>query len=819
MKTLCKTLGTLLVVALCATTSFAQQAVLKGCITDANSQPMVGVNVLVRSAADSALVAGTITNADGLFELRASAQPKLIVQLQMMGYERQTINVEPKANQVIDLDTIALAEESQMLEGATVVAKKNHIRFEAGKTILTPSASILTSQGNVLDVLKNIPGLIISEDGTIILNGQKGVTVQVNGKSSFLSGSALINQLQSLAAQSVDQLEVITSPTAQYDASGKGGVINIRLQKQQLLGKQFNANVNFRKGQYAYGDIWARGNIQNPKSGMYAEYFKAQGDREHHNNVEAKASNPWEDPNVEGDEIFESPHYLQTIYKDASNMLKLGGDVQLSPSTSINGYASGNFYRRHVPGVSKGAYRLLGQEPDSVQDTRNHSFMRQTTFNGGIGIEYADAAKRTANFSVDVLKYTHDESLDRFGEMTNLRTQAIRPDTLFGDLLSEILMGAVQANYSAPLFGIMKLETGLKVSIVDIDNSAYYRYPKAGEYVQRQDISSKYLYTENNNAAYIQASGQLGPLGFNLGLRAENTRIDGLACAIGAAGTDSLYKLRYTELFPTAAVQLYLSQSSFVALTYNRRITRPNYRELSPFNQMWDEYAISKGNPKLRAELTSNFDLSYTFLSAFRLSAQYSTTQRAMSQCFARQSNGGFVIFPDNLGSSRTIGAKFEAGRIVNLRWWQAGAQVQVYRTTNKWDELGRERTLRQTTYNAGINSQFLFGSGWSGQIQAYYNSDMAYGQILVKGFGTVSAGVQKSLWDNRATVRLVANDIFSTLHQTIVFDNPSIVGKSRQRNDETYIGLSVSCNLKSGTTAEKRKRDTTIEESKRINL
>lgn len=784
---------------------------ISGTVLDNNNQPLPGVNVQLLNTSDSSYVCGTTTTGNGSFYLKAQSG-KYVLSVSMIGFRKQLKLIDIPADNPVILKPFVLEENIMALEEVTVTGTKNVIEFEAGKTVVNPGASIITSQGNTLDVLKSIPGLIVTDDGTIILNGQKSVNVQVNGKETYLSGIVLANLLKSTAASSVEKIEILTSPSAEYDASGKAGIINIRLKKSPIQGVAFSSNVNYQQGKDARGDVWARTTLRKEKVGLFVDYFHFQGNK-------AKNGMVFREYVPMNSVVRTAEQAVSLIHRDNTDNFKFASDFDVSKSIALDANLGGSFFHRSTPGSSYTTFSKTNSPNDSALNTSTYANYRQTTLNGGIRAVYKDENKREVNISADYLSFNHIENSQMFSSLINSSYLPVQTDSLLGDLDGDIQMLSTQSNISIPLSEKIQLQAGGKVSWIDIDNRAIYNNPFGNGVATNYKYSCKYAYQENNNAAYVQFNWKFNHWSFQAGLRAENTRIDGTTFDIKEVERDTSYRIRCNNMFPNVAVLYNITDNQDLSLTYNRRITRPNYRDLSPFDYMVDEYTVSKGNPQLKAELTHNLEMAYIFRKTYRAGVFYTFTNDAIAQGFKELDNGGLLITPENMASNKRMGIKLDAGRLVNLKWWQMSAGLSTFYAENNWMELNKNKKSTQITPLVNSNNQFVFAKGWSAQLSGYYNGKMSFGQMGIPAGWSVSGGVRKKMLNDNLHIHFYANDIFASIREKASFESGSIKGFSNVRYNETSVGISIYYNFKRGKTKDRENSDRTIEEGKRINF
>jgi vitamin B12 transporter len=272
-----------------------------------------------------------------------------------------------------------------------------------------------------------------------------------------------------------------------------------------------------------------------------------------------------------------------------------------------------------------------------------------------------------------------------------------------------------------------------------------------------------------------------------------------------------------TKLFPNLALLYQLSETLDISLTYNRRINRPNYRDLSPSGYTIDEYILISGNTGLQAELTHKIEMAYILKKLYRATVFYTLTEDAIAQGFRERENGGLLIIPENLASRKTLGLRGDAGNLLPAKWWQISSSGSLFYTENKWTESFRPRKSITLTPTFSINNSFPMAKVWSAQLTGYYNGKMGLGQMEVPAVWSVSAGVRKKMLKEQLNLHLYVNDIFASVRERAAFGSGAIDGSSNIRYDETSVGLSIHYHFKRGK--QKEMADRSIEESKRINF
>lgn len=799
---------------------YAQEAKcgIFGVVTDRNGVPMENVTLLLLQAKDSAYVVGGITDSKGQFSISKLSARDYCLELSMLGYQKQFISVRLIGSADKNLGTLIMKEDMQLLSGVTVTEKRTLMKIDPGTTTFHMESMIIGSQGNVLDTLRTLPGVIMNEDGDVILNGQSGISVLVNGKSTYMSSDQLVNYLRSMPVSSIKDIKLITSPSAKYDAAGKTGLIDIRTKKVTMEGWTANVNTGYQQSQDGKWNAGGRFTWQKDQIGVFMDYSHSQGK---YKSVLGISRVSRMQNKIEGSEM-EVNQESQMKDHNRGDWVRVGFDYDINEKFTFGISTIGNLFTKQLPGYTDACFNRTGSSIDSILQTRNISKLKQHSFSGGTYLSYKDDKKREADLSFDYLLHSHKETIGMHNEMEDLGAHILSCDTMKGNLNGNIYMYSAQTNTTIPLSSQTILHVGGKCTWVDLDNSAFYQKYRLNNWQMNYDLSNSYNYKENINAAYVQINTQMGAFSLEGGLRLEQTHVYGTHYPSDIALSDSSYTDNYLHLFPTLTVQYHFPETeNSLSLLYNRRIIRPNYRDLSPFNYIWDEYTRSTGNPDLQAELTDNIELAYIHKGVYRTALFFSYTKDPIMQSIGISEDNVVITYPDNFKNNLRMGMRLEAGDILHLKWWRMTANAAFLYSLYRWEEFGETVEKILLTPSAGINNQFTLSAGWNAELSGFYNGRMAVGQGTVRPHYSVSMAVQKKFWNNKLILRFYANDIFQSNRQDLVLDLAANKGhvSTRQFNDYRCFGVSVSLNLKQGASSKKNSRDITIDQSKRITL
>lgn len=702
----------------------------------------------------------------------------------------------------------------QHLEEVVVIAKLPELEIQADKITYHLDASPIRKQGNLYEVLETLPGVVVNQDGTIYLNGQSGITVLMDGKPTHLSGQELINLLKSTPAATADKIDLITHPSAKYDAAGNAGMIDIHTKKIKLQGLNLSVSSGFTQGRYGKGNGSFSLNCRNKKFNFFLTYSYYQGTDRNVLDIRRIFSHSLTGLN---EELSMQQHSVRrSPYK--AHYYRTGMDIYLSPLTTFGFYTSGNLLRnRNIGEMNSGFYLSPFEVPDSTLHTLNVSERRKNNLTSGINLTQRldPDGRKMLDVSFDYLYFDYAENQSIYNTFRNEVTSQLHLDSINGDINGTIHLYTGQANLLLPMDNGWEINAGGKFSYVSINNEAMYRNREMGMWKPSLAYSQDFSYWENINAAYLQASTRFGRLSLQAGLRLENTRMEGRQAT---ASRDSIFKDHYTRLFPTVLLEYPLRKGK-LSLFYGRRIVRPNYGDLNPSVYIFDDYTYEQGNTLLQPQMTDNVEIAYSLKELFKLGFLFSYTSDAIVKSYIVEEDKRAFVTPLNLSEALTLGPRINTGILPLTDFWKVNAHAAFIFNRYKWSEELAYKVNKQATWIAGMNHHFTFGKGWSAEVSASYNGRMAAGQAMVSPVWQVHAGLQKKVLKDKGSITLTGKDIFHSYRSRMSLTIPEQSAYTNERADNTIIGISFSYRFSRGYNKKDSRRESSIDESKRINL
>ena len=784
-----------------------QSALLRGIITNQKGEPVPYANAALLSP-EGVLLEGAVTDEAGNFLISTTKTSRVKLVVSSLGYTSfSSEEFELLAGLQKDFGTLVLADEVTGLDEVTVEASRPQIIIEPDKTIVNVEGTVMAEGANALDVLGRSPGVFITTDGSINLNGRTGVTVMINDRPMYMSAADLTSFLRSMPADNIKSIEVMTSPSARFDAEGAAGVINIQLKKNTvdgvfgnvMLGGRYNGKaapnagvtLNVKKGKWT-----SNGTIN------YNEDVEIN-DLEIGRNfqVEAGKSTFLQDSRIV--ERSHTPSFTGAANYELTPTQNLGINVQASTSASNGLNNSGTTISN--PGQSnKSSFTSINDSEDqrSRLFTNLHYDAKLDTLGGKI----------TADLDLTVMDMASEALLNN-SYSNGLNPPTLRTDRVLtlNDMYYTILTSKV--DWIKPLKGGKVLEAGLKGSWVESDNNLDLSRGISNDPFLPDPNSNRFIYQENVLAAYSSLKGDFSPkLSYQAGLRMEYSDVTGTSKTL-----NQVNKQEYTNLFPSVFLQHKISDAYQVVYNVNRRITRPNYRLLNPFVYYIDPLTTEKGNPSLRPQYSTNLEMDHVIKGVYQFTLGYSVTKDAFQQIFEQEEEArSTTTFTANFDKTKNF--NFQGVVPVELaKWWNTSNLVQV--NYNKFKSLlGTDiLDISQVSYLLRTQHNFTLPKGFKVELVGIYLSPQIWGQGEIKGFGWVDAGITKSVMKDKLSLSINGGDLFRTQLIRAGINFADIDTSIRQYRNEQSVRFTLRYNFSKGQSFRVNSNSGSSEERKRL--
>jgi iron complex outermembrane receptor protein len=734
---------------------------ISGIVLDANDNPLSSVSVSLLRAKDSSLKKMAVTGKDGKYEFENISEGNYIILVTAAGYAKnmsKSFLVSSNAG-AVEAEAMKMTPAAKNLGGVTVTASRPFIETKIDKTVVNVDASPTNAGATALEVLEKSPGIMVNSDGIISLRGKSGVIVMMDGKPSYLSPADLANLLKNMPASAIDQIEIMTNPSARYDASGNSGVINIKTKKGRAAG--FNGSVMvgattsfFRN---TNGTFYVIPKSQNSINFNYRKkkinffgnynpnYFRGRS------NLEITRTKLYQDKTVYG------YNDVETEFKFGNNnhTLKLGLDYFSSKKNTFGMVVSGFTFSGHPTPHTITTSSDENHQPLSVMVSRTDNKIKFKNLTSNFNFRHQfDSTGRELTADFDFIAYDNRSLMTL---TTDFFSGAMQPAgnelILKGDLPSKIKIYSLKSDYSHPLKKGGKLEAGFKSSFVENDNRVSYIRWDGTNWIP-DSRSNHFIYDENINALYLNANKQFKKWSLQAGLRLENTVAKGYQVT-----NDSSFKRNFTNLFPTAFISYAVNKNNNFTLSYGRRITRPNYQDLNPFIYFLDSLSYRKGNPFLLPQFSHNIELSHSFKNKLITTLNYNITSDVISQIL--KTNGDLVyLTADNVARFRNMGISITAPFPVT-KWWTANIFLNVF--NNHYEGLYENKPLdlNYTSFMINMTQTFTIKQGFTLEMTGFYRAKGVDQLSINEPVYVISFGGQKQVLKGKGTVRLNLRDPF----------------------------------------------------------
>ena len=734
---------------------------ISGIIQDPTGKPLPSISVSLLKASDSSLVKVAVTGKEGQYEFENIADGSYIVSSASVGYDKShsTAFTLSESKNAVQLDVLQMNVSAKGLSEVVVSAKRPFIETKIDKTVINVDASPTNAGATALEVLEKSPGIMVSNDGIISLRGKSGVIVMMDGKPTFLSPTDLANLLKNMPASAIDQIEIMTNPSAKYDASGNSGVINIKTKKGRAAG--FNGSIMIGATASFFetknGTLYVIPKSQNSFTFNYRKN-KINFFGNYNPNV-FRGRNMMDITRTKLDQNKNITGYndVETNFKFGNNnhTLKLGLDVFADKKNTFGFVISGFVFSGHPTPTTVTTSSDENHQPLSIMtsQTNNKIKFKNLTTNFNYRHQF-DSAGRELTADFDFIAYDNVSRMTLTTDFSNGAGQPVGNQlVLNGHLPSQINIYSLKSDYVHPFKKGGRLEAGVKSSFVKNDNVVNYTRWADDKWIE-DGRSNHFIYDENINAVYLNANTKIKKWSFQGGLRLENTVAKGYQVT-----NDSTFKRNFTNLFPSAFISYELNKDNQLTLSYSRRINRPNYQDLNPFIYFLDSLSYRKGNPFLLPQFTHNIELSHSFKGKLITTLNYNSTNDVISQIL--KADGDLVyLTSDNVARFRNIGISITAP-VPITKWWTSNTFVNIFNNQYNGVFENQPIDLSYTSFTVNMTNTFTLKQGFTLEMTGFYRARGVNQLNIDEPMYMVSFGGQKTVLKGKGTVRLNLRDPF----------------------------------------------------------
>ena len=764
-----------------------QSASVSGSLLDEQGKPMMYATASLLNAQDSSIVKGVISNEQGVYTFDHIKKGQYIIKASTIGYVKATSQPVTVADNSakITVPEIKMQPNTRSLSTVNITAAKPLIEHKADRIVMNVENSVLAAGNSAMDILERAPGVTVDKDDNVSLKGKQGVTVMINDKLTYLSAAQLATLLRSTDGNTIQSIEIISNPSAKYDAAGNSGIINIKLKKNKQTGT--NGSIVLGAG---YGANWKDNETLtlNHKEGnlnVFGSFSHNDGGREQNIRINRVVTD------TAGNKTYFN-QYSPLRQLNHNNSYRLGADYDLSSKNTL-GFVVNGYFNNEDDNNDNWTY--IGSNPTKVDSSlRTVSTNHQTYKDFAVNLNDTyklDTAGQQLSADLDYSKF-RNTALAQYNSDYFLPDGSIQhPSTFLGNNTpSTITIKTAKVDYTKPLTKSLKFESGLKFSDVKTDNDLMETTSPADPYVS----TNHFVYDEKIDAGYVNFSQNFKKTSVQLGLRGEYTS----SKAVGdSSGIVKSIPNSYFNLFPSVFITQTLNDKNELGINYSRRIDRPQYDNMNPFVFYLDPYTYVVGNPYLKPQYTNNFELNYTYNKQLTVTLGYSRTSDVITEVPGTNpvTKVSFIT-NENLQTQNSYNINVFTPYTI-AKWWEGNVNATGFYLGFKSNDLqGANLDRGQAAYQVRTTQTFTPISGYKLEITANYQSALTYVLYDVKPQYSVDAGISHSFASKKLNVKLSMNDIFNTLTNNVTSNYQTNDLDIHQKRETRITRLTLTYNF-----------------------
>jgi len=813
MKTLIyKTIFTALLTLSCSIIALAQTsgtpAKVSGSLTDAQGAPMGFTSVSILRVKDSTVVLGTLSTEAGIYTFNNIKAGSYLIKAEAVGYEK-AISAPftlTDTSASFTVPALKMKATNHTLGTVSISASKPLIEHKLDRTVMNVAGSVLAAGNSAMDILERAPGVTIDKDDNISLKGKQGVTVMINDKLTYLSSTQLATLLKSTDGNTIQSIEIITNPSAKYDAAGNSGIINIVLKKNKQEGTNGSITATGALAAYEGDNTSLSLNHKQGNLNVYGSFSRGDNQNGRQLNIMRSVADS-------GKSTYFNQHtYMHNT--DHYNNYRFGADYDLSPKNTIGFIVNGYF---NTEQDKDNDYTYIGSKPmevDSFQHTPSTFNQSYKNFAINLNDRYKlDTLGQELDVDLDYSKFNNNSN-NNYTTVFSLPDGSTQHPTQYlkEQTPSTIDIHTAKVDYTKPITKSIKLEAGAKFSDVKTDNDLQAQKLSNGTYINDTTKTNRFVYDEKIDAAYVNLSKTYKNTSVQVGVRAEYTSSRGDLVTI-----DSVASRKYLNLFPSLFINHTFDDKDEMSFSYSRRIDRPSYEDLNPFVYYLDQYTYQQGNPFLRPQYTDNYELDYTYNKTINVSLNYSHTTDAITEIIltnvARK-----ATYQTNLNLQTQDSYNIDVNSPYTIaKWWTGNIEGNAFYLKFKSDSLfGGNLNDGQLAYVLKTTQTFLFG-GFKAEVFTNYKSALTYGIYKIRPQYSTDVGVSRSFDDKKLNVKFSVSDIFNTRTNNLSANYQSDDFVITQKGQTRVARLTLTYNFGSDKIKMREHKSGAEDESQRV--
>ena len=774
----------------------AQSFQLTGKTTDnQSSHSMSYVTVSIHNLTDTTLVTGGISDEKGLFNLSDIPDGKpYLFKASFIGYQTIFQKVDFSNTNFINLGEIKLSPTAELLDGVEVLADQPMVTYEIDKKVINVENMNTVASQTAVEVMANIPSINVDMDGNVSLRGSQGFTLLIDGRPSAMPAS---EALQLIQASNIKDIEIITNPSAKYDAEGTSGIINVILKKNKLEGISTLINVNgsnaangpdywnyggnfltsVNKGKFKFN---LGGQFENPNRFRDIQQIRETNFGTQNNSVNSQGLHRYFGKNYGANAAME-------YAPNKSNFFNVGINARQRQWNAASNY----FFEEYANDSLINSY-----------ENRERTLRDFFVFSGSLGFQHL--------FDENINHYLSlTSTYNLYDGVEDAQTEFFSLDSVFqgGNRNTEIGPSnslRVSLDYQYPIKKDLNIQFGARTDFgFSGDDQDAFQYDFiSNEYTRLDSFSTDVKYVQNVYAAYGIINGKIkDDFGFQVGLRSEYT--DRYVELTNSDLNTSIQRLNW---FPSAHFSYNINDKNQLISSASRRINRPRSWHLEPFIAWEDPYTVRQGNPDLLPEYIQSFELGYIKdlkKGSFSTELYFRNTDNIRERIQQVYDTNVIIKRHVNAGESQAFGAEFAFNQKWT-KWWalDAGANLFYYKITGQIP--GSSLDQETFTYRVRLSNNFILPKGWKFQFISNYIADVVSVQGVDKGYTSFDLALKKDFRDGKISSTLQFRNLIATERRETWVDTPTLYSYRLATPKWLVVALSVSVRLNNFNNKDK---------------
>ncbi len=742
-----KFLQTLILILISANLLFAQKQEVEviGKVVEMKSQQAIGfATVLLKDKNTEDLITGITTQMDGTFVVSTNATG-FYVEISFIGLENKVLRDFSIANGKVDLGVIGLSENSQQLEEVVVRAERSQTEFKLDKRVFNVGQDLSSTGASALEVLNNVPSVNVNIEGEISLRGSTGVQVLINGKPSVLANEQG-NALGTITADMIEKIEVITNPSAKYDAEGTSGIINIIIKKEERKGINGSATINTGiPHNHSFGlSLNRRTEKFNLFSQIGVGYRELPRFKENTNQDLVNKTTVFSEGTEYRNETFYNLILGTDYHINTNNIITLSGsfayEVEDQPSLTYfskqdaTGGIISRWNREEITEATNPKYRYELQYKSKLKGHKNHSLLLSALGNF-FGKKQSSDFINTVTLGTDTFAEQQTETSFQEGKYT------------------------FNVDYTKPFSDKWTLETGAQYVANNVSNDYEVRNEINDEWISDEKLTNIFEYDQKVFGVYSTGAYEADKWGIKVGLRLENTDLKTLLI-----NTKQTNDRNFTNLFPSLHTSYKLTEVFSLQGGYSRRIFRPRLWDLNPFFNIRNNFAVRTGNPDLLPEFTDSYEVSSIYVAgktSWNLSVYYLYTTDVVERVSFFENNVNTTT-PENIGTNRATGVELNAKYSPSKKLsFNGNVNFNYFNRQGEFDATSFD--FNGNKWTSKVNSKIKFPHDFDFEVTGHFQSRYQTVQSVVSGNLFADLGLRKKILKGHGVLNFSIRDIFAS--------------------------------------------------------